>query len=158
MAESPVVAAMVAAMRVLSRGHIMIELGDYSSAERAYHEGFVSSGKLSEQTVEPRDVAANDLRAELVGSLVLAHYNTACIFSVQSSGRVNPAAPAAATTPDDAAKLRELAFDHLERALALGWNSPELLETDSDLAPLHEDPRWVKLCKQMNAKQPVAPR
>jgi tetratricopeptide (TPR) repeat protein len=45
----------------------------------------------------------------------------------------------------------DAAFEHLDGALARDWRNIELLRHDSDLEPLHEDPRWkdvVLRCEQ----------
>ncbi len=50
------------------------------------------------------------------------HYNAACAQAL--AGRA------------------DAAFASLERAVALGWANVEHLQADSDLASLHDDPRW----------------
>jgi len=54
-----------------------------------------------------------------------AHYGLACAL-------------AAANQPDDAVR-------HLRRAVELGFVSPELLQSDEDLAPLRREPEFKKL-------------
>ncbi len=40
------------------------------------------------------------------------------------------------------------AFAALERAIALGFDDPALLDEDDDLASLRSDPRWARLRKR----------
>jgi len=59
----------------------------------------------------------------------IAHYNLACSLAVL--GR------------------REVAMDHLERALALGYEHLEYLTEDRDLASLHHEPRFLRMLERL---------
>jgi len=58
-----------------------------------------------------------------------AHYNLACSLAVL--GRPNEA------------------MDNLERALALGYEHLEYLTEDRDLAPLHREPRFLRMLERL---------
>ena len=58
-----------------------------------------------------------------------AHYNYACSLSV--IGRL------------------EEAMDNLERALELGYEHLEYLTEDRDLAPLHREPRFLRMLERL---------
>lgn len=47
---------------------------------------------------------------------------------------------------------RSRALDHLERAVEMGWNEPDLTRRDPVLAPLGEDPRFVAAVERMQAR------
>src|SRR5687768_8596119 len=59
------------------------------------------------------------------------HYNLACI-DAQSGGSRLP-----------------YAWGSLELAIALGFNDADHLQTDPDLAPLHEDPKFANLVRKV---------
>ena len=48
---------------------------------------------------------------------------------------------------------KEKAFVLLNQAVAAGWRRTEHMKTDSDLAALHDDPRWPKLLAASDAQQ-----
>lgn len=58
----------------------------------------------------------------------IAHYNLACIFSLQSGG--------------EAGELRDRAFEHLRLAFDEGFDDVTHAREDADLASLHDDARW----------------
>jgi adenylate cyclase len=60
-------------------------------------------------------------------------YNVACIYSMQ--GRTDEA------------------LDHLERAIRTGYNHRAWMETDSDLDPIRQHPRFQALLKQIGERK-----
>ncbi len=50
---------------------------------------------------------------------------------------------------------RDAAFRSLRRAVDLGFKDASHLQKDSDLEPLHDDPRWAEVVSQAQAKQAV---
>lgn len=117
----------------LDRAARAIGRGDYAGARPLYEE------VLRAATTAPSAGAA---LSRLLGA---AHYNLACIYALLSAGRSAPDATPAPPAADEAARLRDLAFEHLDSARALGFDDPAHLAHDPDLAPLHDDARWAKL-------------
>ncbi len=77
--------------------------------------------------------------------LAEVHLYLAAIHSLRSVGRENPGAPATAVPPGEAARRRDLAFAHLEKALESIPDAAPGVVADDDFHPLHEDPRWDEL-------------
>ena len=78
------------------------------------------------QLGEYADAAAAYARADSLGVFpTVTRYNLAC--SLALAGEVEPA------------------FTALGRAVDLGFTTPEAMKADTDLAALHDDPRWTKM-------------
>lgn len=69
-------------------------------------------------------------------------YNLGCFFATACAKRGEAHAPRFEIGDEARARNREAAFDHLAKAVALGWKDPTRAEEDPDLAPLRDDPRW----------------
>ena len=130
-------------LAALAAGDRAVQSGDYAAAGMAYTDALAAA-----QTALDALPAPDRIRlladAAVRQALLNAHYNLACVLSLQSAGRSGPAAPPA-PAPADAAGLRDQALEHLRAALDLGWNDAAHLQDDADLAPLHDDPRWAEL-------------
>ena len=85
--------------------------------------------------------------AEPVTALALAgaHYNLACIASLQSAGKENPAAEPVPIGDDARVALRERALEHLEVAYRLGFADRELMRKDTTLDPVRDEARFRAL-------------
>jgi hypothetical protein len=78
------------------------------------------------QLGEYADAAAAYARADSLGIFpAVTRYNLAC--SLALAGEVEPA------------------FEALGRAVDLGFTTPETMGADTDLAALHDDPRWTEM-------------
>ena len=71
------------------------------------------------------------------------------VYCLASAGKDSPAAGAKPVFVEESARLRERAFQHLSQAIELGYTDAEHLATDSDLVPLHDDPRWAELLQRI---------
>ncbi|MBI5369027.1 MAG: hypothetical protein HZA54_18475 [Planctomycetes bacterium] len=141
-------------LAALQRADVPIGAGDYAAARPALEEGLAGFAALSSED-RTQALTQPAVRQALDG----ARYNLACILALASAGRDRPtptagpsapalpaAAPASAPPPPaDAARLRDAAFQHLHAAIDLGYGDAAHLAADSDLAPLHDDPRWKDL-------------
>ncbi len=135
----------------LERAGERLAAGDYAGAAVGYAEG-LAAAEAALAAAGEKERAALFADADTRGQLALAHYNQACILSLQSAGRSSPDAPAVPTTADAAAALRDRAFRHLEEAILLGVSDIGTVRGDSDLAPLHEDPRWERLLANLRGR------
>ncbi len=157
--ESAVGVAAVGVLRRLYRGFVMIEVGDYAFAESALEEALTRAESVLALAASREDAIAQRRLLALGLARPLAHYNLACVSSLRSAGREGPTASATAISPDESALLRDRSFDHLNRALTMGWSDLAHMVADVDLAPLHTDPRWSKIRERPSAAmQPGKPR
>jgi len=128
----------------LQRAHGAFQSRDYATAGPAFEAGFHAFDALSPSD-RTRLLADPTVRA----TLVKARYHIACVLSLASTGRDRPDAAAHDVPPADAARLRDTAFTHLDQAIDLGYADAAHLEADTDLCPLHADPRWRSLLERM---------
>ena len=80
----------------------------------------------------------------------ISHYNLACSHARRSVGKSGANAEERSVSPQEASRHRDSAFDHLSKAIDLGWSDIASLRGDPDLAPLHDDPRWIELLKRLS--------
>ena len=113
---------------------------DYAAARTMYEEAISAAP----------ETAASD--AALRTSLSGAHHDLARIYALLSDGREGPTEVREAIAADEAARCRERAFQHLSRAIDLGWNDHAATEKDSDLAALHADPKWQEQLQRMKVR------
>ena len=52
-------------------------------------------------------------------------------------------------TEAEAAECRDRAFERLRSAVVLGWHRVDHALKDSDLGPLHDDPRWQEAIEEL---------
>jgi C-terminal processing protease CtpA/Prc len=89
-----------------------------------------SQAPLSLKSTEQPDVLKK-LEAGLeAGQYEVSHYNTACYFAL--TGKTG------------------LAFTYLAKAVDDGFSNSKVMDTDSDLLSLHNDPRWPAMLKRVN--------
>ncbi len=121
-----------------------ISAGEYAKARGKYEEGLrlFDAYPADEQAKRMKDPAVSK-------ALVDAHYNLACVLSLASAGKAGPEAVASPIAADEAARLRDAAFEHLGKAIDLGANDRAVLEKDADLVPVRTDPRWAALLARL---------
>jgi len=118
-------------------GYDRIAKGDYEGARPILEEAIKAAG------VDPAE--GSPLRPRLAN----AWYNLACVDAVGSTGRSSPKAQPKEVAADEAARLRDEAFSALAAMARLGWENVQHLEEDSDLVPLHDDPRWKETLQRV---------
>lgn len=125
-----------AARGVDPRDSYQAAIVNFDAARPSYEKALAEAG-----TEPPEDPGA---RSALAGT----HYNLTCIYALASVGRASPGSTAHGVSPAEAARLIERAFRHLRVAGDLGWADGKHLLEDSDLEPLHDDPRWSELLRR----------
>jgi serine/threonine protein kinase/tetratricopeptide (TPR) repeat protein len=102
----------------------------HPESSRAYYLG---SGMLFElgRREEGLDWVERALRVDPLDSF--AHYNVACTLALAGE--------------------RKRAIDHIERALELGFAGLKWLDSDPDLIPVRDDPRFRAAIERIRAKQ-----
>ena len=123
---------------ILARAAKEVQAGRATASLPLFEEALRLAGESAES--DPR---AHPLLAS-------AHYHFARVLALVSVGREDPAGAAGPPPPaGEAARMRDQAFRQLEAAARLGAIDPQGLATDSDLAPLHSDPRWAKFLDRL---------
>ncbi|MBI3272908.1 MAG: tetratricopeptide repeat protein [Planctomycetes bacterium] len=124
-----------------------VERGDYATARPLLERALRAVADAGVTASAPRSVFEPESRLSAV--LAGAHYNLACILALASAGHDGPKAPARPTDPAEEARLRTAAFEQLGKAIDLGWSDATHVAADTDLAPLHDDPRWGGLLARL---------
>ncbi len=119
----------------IGRGSEAAIRGDYVAARAEYEAAIAGAGM-------PSDPSARFSLAE-------AHYNLACVYVSLSLGRSRPGSKLIAVPPEEAARLRDMAFERLQSTVDLGFTDAAQFASDADLAPLHDDTRWAELQKRL---------
>ncbi len=125
------------------RAHAQAQIGQLEAArdgflhclEQGYETADVQSGLGYVLMVldQPAEAYVCYARGEKLGGRGVLSYNAACMLGRLDAQQADPAQRAA---------QRDRAFAHLAVALERGWDDRELSASDSDLAFLHDDPRW----------------
>src|SRR5689334_10552399 len=93
---------------------------------------FLITFTTSLQAQSPDKAAALAAKLEN-GSSNISDYNTACYFALSGN--------------------KKLALAYLTKAIKDGFNKPKLMQEDSDLITLHNEPEWSSLVKQMQENE-----
>ncbi len=131
---SPATAGRLAALDAAAE---RVASGDYAAAHDLY-EGNLAAAAAA--------LGSDPALAPLLRS---AHYNFACILALRAAGRPAPESASGPVAEEEARRGRDQAFHHLGAAIDLGFRDAGHLETDEDLRPLHDDPRWAGLLERM---------
>ncbi len=122
---------------ITDEGDDAIQHGNYDAARARYEDGLAKATEADEQKPAARP------------KLQSAHYNLACIYALKSDGRESPKAEKKPISAEEASRLRERAFQHLRKAIDLGYTDAQHIGEDTDLVPLHDDPRWAEVLKSL---------
>ena len=90
-----------------------------------------------------------DEKAEFRPVLAGVHYDVACIHALASAGKDGPKAEPKAVDQTERKRRLDLAFEHLDRAVELGWKGAEHAAKDPDLQSVRADPRWKEFLRRI---------
>jgi hypothetical protein len=79
-------------------------------------------------------------------------YDLSCTFSQSSAAADRDGKLSAADRARLKARYADQAIDFLQRAIAGGWQNPELLKTDPDMDPLRAGEKFRELLADLEAK------
>ena len=116
----------------------LMQAGDHAGARPHYEKGLALLAAVAKaMPAEERMALSGDPGLRAV--LRLAHFNLACVYAVAARDAV----------AEEAARLRNLAFAQLDKAIRFDWADPLITATYGDLLSLHDDPRWTPTLEKM---------
>ncbi len=131
----------------------------YLEAEKAFEQAFHKLYGYF-KLCTPEEV--EKILRENGSRIAISHYNLACVYAQASAGKAG-SQTRPAVVADQKKAYQDLAFEELEKAAELNWGKEldpsgkivpsartrDQTEKDTDLAPLHGDPRWKKFLERM---------
>ncbi len=135
--------------------------GNFSSARAEFERGLsLLDEELAPLTEQERTARMAD--PTLREQMLTANHLLARLLSLASVGRDRPTSHGGGAdrevSPEEAARLRDRAFRHLEAAIDLGGRELAQGAGDPDLAPLRADPRWSRAIGRMAEAGQESPR
>ncbi|WP_296453113.1 HEAT repeat domain-containing protein [Rubinisphaera sp.] len=149
-----------------SRGHVYSMLEQFPEAEADYRKALkIDPDLMTALTGVALSLAINGKIDEAIEQLKQGRekhgddsifaYNAACTYArameyvVQHPGQFSPDEHKAQID-----RLRDSAFEELDRSVELGYQDSKWTQDDPDLKSLQDDPRFAKFLKKMNEPKP----
>ncbi len=125
-----------------------VQAGEYTTARPLLEKGLGAWARfLGGLSPAEQQQWLQDLRKR--ADIANAAYCLAGIHALLSAGRAGPDAAPQPIDDAERARQRDRAFALLEQVLRLGFSRRTHFEQDSDLTPLHDDPRWPRLLERL---------